>query len=121
MNKFDLEKAKAGAPVQTVSGHSVRILCFDAMDEIYPIIALMSDGIHEKICAYTIDGEYLVSDENANDLIMVSTKKTGWINVYMTGRKGERQSSIKVYESKEEALKYTSESCLDTIQIEWEE
>lgn len=125
MKEFDLEAAKAGAPVQTRGGYPVRIVAYDRLSNDYPIVALVKAGDEDELLLeYEINGKfykYSEGEDNSKDLVMVPAKKTGWINVYMTGKKGERQSSMKVYGSKEEALKYTSESCLDTVQIEWEE
>lgn len=123
MKEFNLELAKAGHPVQTRDGRPARIICFDRIDEYYPIIALIKNDEHkeEQCNSYTKDGKcYAYSSNNPDDLIMVSTKKEGWVNIY--------HSSIYVagvsnaYETKEDALKGKSEEgYINTIKIEWEE
>lgn len=55
MRNFDLEAAKAGAPVCTISGNPVRIICFDKKGTCSPIIGLIECGTVEKLNRY--DGE----------------------------------------------------------------
>lgn len=55
MRIFDLEAAKAGAPVCTISGNPVRIICFDKKGTCSPIIGLIECGTVEKLNRY--DGE----------------------------------------------------------------
>lgn len=55
MRTFDLEAAKAGAPVCTYAGNPVRIICFDKKGTCSPIIGLIECGIVEKLNRY--DGE----------------------------------------------------------------
>lgn len=55
MRVFDLEAAKAGAPVCTISGNPVRIICFDKKGTCSPIIGLIECGTVEKLNRY--DGE----------------------------------------------------------------
>jgi hypothetical protein len=80
MKKFDLEAAKAGAPVVTRSGKKARILCFDRESVEYPIVALINGldvlsftetGVHSFLNGYT-----------DNDLFMAPQKKEYWVNVY---------------------------------------
>lgn len=56
---FNLEEAKAGRPVCTRNGQEVRIICFNAKSENYPIVALVKEGYstQEYLCAYTNEGE----------------------------------------------------------------
>lgn len=42
MKTFDLEKAKAGAFVCTREGFRARIVCFDADNDRFPIVALLN-------------------------------------------------------------------------------
>lgn len=44
MKPFDLEKAKAGAPLCTREGFRARIICFDADNDRFPIVALIKDS-----------------------------------------------------------------------------
>lgn len=55
MRNFDLAAVKAGAPVCTISGNPVRIICFDKKGTCSPIIGLIECGTVEKLNRY--DGE----------------------------------------------------------------
>lgn len=120
MKEFNLDLAKAGHPVQTRSGKPARIICFDRIDNNYPIIALVkNDDIKEEMCnSYTKEGRrYTYRDDDPEDLFMISIKKEGWINIYNTKEVGF------IYNSKEEAIKNVNRSLKlkTTIKIEWEE
>lgn len=80
MKEFNLEEAKAGAPVCTRNNLKVRILCFDAKDR-FPIITLIEENGKEFIQAYPISGKFpgRCSDY---DLMIYSTKKSGYVNIY---------------------------------------
>lgn len=69
---FNLEHAKAGAPVQLQKGTPVRILCFDrAYQGQLPIIALANDGnVGEYIIERTSDGRYRGYNNPDYDLVM---------------------------------------------------
>lgn len=121
MKPFNLELAKAGRPVCTRDGHDARIICFDKKDKECHICALIDNGKTEYVYVYDNDGCVFGSDgQCVEDLMMKSTKKKeGWINIY-----GGlvRQTSMNVYDTKEEAFKNRcSIDYLDTIKIEWEE
>ena len=108
MKKFNLEEAKAGKPVCTRDGKKARILCFDYKSNQFKIVAAISlDENTEYIETFTIDGKRdKSSDISELDLVMVSEKKNGWINVYH-----DRDYNNKVfvtstpYSTKEEAIK----------------
>lgn len=55
------------------------------------------------------------------DLMMLSEKKEGWVNVYKED--DSYTTSEEIYESKEEAIKSNpyEEAYLTTVKIEWEE
>lgn len=124
MKPFDLEKAKEGAKVCTVKGEAVRIICFDAVNYQYPIVALIFTDEGEKPYSYTQDGIYwekaLTKDKN---LCMVGEKREGWINIYKCTNGENFIGSSIIYKTKEEALKYKASDKLfiDTAKIEWEE
>ena len=114
LKEFDLEVAKAGKPVCTRDGHKARIICFDAKSS-KPVIALItrkSDDYEEGYSFYE-DGRACGDKNNDYDLMMLSEKKEGWVNVYKDT----------VYDTKDEALIVRSESrgYIDTIKINWEE
>lgn len=48
MKKFNLEEAKAGKPVITRDGSEARIICFDMKNDLYPIVALIEDGLESE-------------------------------------------------------------------------
>ena len=60
---FDIEKAKAGAKVVTRGGHSARILCYDLKNDHYPIVACIDRNETEKVCIFTLNGNYLYGDK----------------------------------------------------------
>lgn len=58
MRVFDLEAAKAGAPVCTDLSEPVRILCFDRKSSQFPIIALIDKGDNsESFVTFTKEGK----------------------------------------------------------------
>lgn len=121
MKEFDLEKAKAGAKVCTRDGASVRIICFDRKGD-FPIVALLSYGQkNEEVYHYDVSGRtrYYIKNEGKN-LVMESTEKEGWINIYNIG---DKYRTSTVYSSKEIAERAVTEinKYVATIHIEWEE
>lgn len=57
MKPFDLRAAKAGAPVCTRDGEEVRIICFDRICTIFPIIGLRRNVDNEEyVVTFTTDG-----------------------------------------------------------------
>lgn len=125
MKPFDLEKAKAGAPVCTRNGLKVKILRFDVKNLNYQIAALVTDknGI-EYYENYTKDGRYYVAGyEDDMDLVMASIKHKGWVNVYPDDTKftiGYKTGS-NIFPTKEIAKQVSAPNCIATISIEWEE
>lgn len=117
LNPLSLEASKAGKPVCTRDGRKARIICFDAKGE-HPIIALVTDGVQESPYNYTKEGYYYTEDvETMADLMMLSEKKEGWVNVYKDGLLGAR-----VYKTRKEAYDIASPcDYVDTVKIEWEE
>ncbi len=85
MKPFDLEKAKAGAPVVTRGGVSARVICFDINDKSYPIAVAIGrcDG-GERIASFTLDGKYYAEEQaqHENDLVMATIKKTYYVGIY---------------------------------------
>lgn len=71
MKNFDLEAAKRGAAVCTRSGMEARIVCFDRIDSIYPIVGLCrnNDG-SEFVGSYTTNGCKFCSTADDRDLMM---------------------------------------------------
>lgn len=85
---FDIEKAKKGAKVTTVSGDDVRIICYDRyeiIEDIYlkrkrypqPIVALVYFPVTkmEEIISYTEDGKHHFDKSQSRlDLVIVDGK-----------------------------------------------
>lgn len=85
MKPFDLEKAKAGAPVCTREGFKARIVCFDVDNDKFPVVALIKDSINSNEYPVSLTKEGRFSDgevDSSNDLLMEGIKKEGWI-IYM--------------------------------------
>lgn len=123
---FDLEAAKAGKPVCTRDGRKVRILCYDLKGAEYPIVALVEahDYLDESISTYDRNGRFDHDRENKNDLMMLSWKKEGWVNVYKSYNVGKKIPCMaSIYPTKEEAKKSSvvGFDYVDTVKIEWEE
>lgn len=126
LKPFDLEAAKAGKPVCTRDGRKVRILCYDLKGAEYPIVALVEahDYLDESISTYDRNGRFDHDRENKNDLMMLSWKKEGWVNVYKSYNVGKKIPCMaSIYPTKEEAKKSSvvGFDYVDTVKIEWEE
>ncbi len=119
MKEFDLEAAKAGAPVCTGDGRKARIICFDVKDERYPIVALVEEDGEEILRSYTAKGS--IECEDADSLMMASTKHEGWINICKSY--GSYATDGYIYATEETAKRgcEAMEGYIDTIKIEWEE
>lgn len=129
MKEFDIEKAKAGAPVCTRDGRPVRIICWDFQeygqqeaDEKFPIIALVKEDKGERAYVYRESGKCKI---NKNDeLMMAPVKREGWINVYRPSNEGKYIVSGVAYETESEAKEAGLNkkiTYITTIKIEWEE
>ena len=119
LKSFSLEEAKAGKPVCTRDGRSVRIICFDAKCNL-PIIALITDaGGDESLARYNSNGRFTNLNESDCDLMMLPEKKEGWVNIDKGGSGKIAVSSP--YSTKEEAIHNDNETTIDTIKICWEE
>ena len=85
MKDFDLEAAKKGAAVCTRDGRAARIICFDRKAAKEPIVALVHNTIDEdssEFCVtYRENGRYFPKDESAKDLMMVTTKRSGYVKI----------------------------------------
>lgn len=125
MKPFDLEKAKAGAPLCTREGFRARIICFDADNDRFPIVALIKDSNSSNEYPVSLTKKGRFSDGEADskkDLLMVGEKKEGWINIYEASI--ERCIGV-VHKSKEEAMRMkVNEKDVTykaTVRVEWEE
>jgi len=120
LKPFDLEAAKAGKPVCTRDGRKARIICFDMNSfNNHIIVALITEkNGTESISSYTSEGKWKET-ETENDLMMLSEKKEGWVNIDKGGSGKIAVSSP--YSTKEEAIHNDNETTIDTIKICWEE
>lgn len=127
MREFDIEKAKAGAPVCTRDGRPVRIICWDYQeygqqeaDEKFPIIALVKEDKGEHAYAYRESGKCKI-DKN-NELVMAPVKHEGWVNVCRS-KYGIEVKTGWIYTDEDSARNSAlgDESYIDTAKIEWEE
>lgn len=125
MKNFDLEKAKAGAPVCTRDGRQVRIVCFDAIGDDFPIIALITvkrgsdKGYFEQGYWYNKDGKN-ISESPDDDLMMAGIKHEGYVLIYPAGP----QCIAHIYKTKEEAEEDAEREMIAysaIAHIEWEE
>ena len=125
MKQFNLEEylKNPSKKVVTRMGRSVRIICTDREDSIYPIIALIKDDKRESeiLVTYTKDGIPAEYNEASCTLFFAPEKKSAWINLY-------KMNSIispgpRVYDTKEEAESAAGDKSyyISTIKIEWEE
>jgi hypothetical protein len=70
MNKEDIEKVKAGHPVQTRTGLKARILCWDRKYPGFPVVVTYDHNGCELITAYTDELNYQLAGESPRDLIL---------------------------------------------------
>ena len=71
MKPFDLRAAKAGAPVCTRDGEEVRIICFDRICTIFPIVGLRRNVDNEEyVVTFTTDGRKFFTSKDGGDLMM---------------------------------------------------
>lgn len=123
MKPFNLEEAKKGHKVCTRLGLPARIICFDACNETFPIVALISSfsSVDEEIPAsYTAEGQFYSYRDSDFDLVLDVEKHEGWINLYHQDDGTMRLSYI-VYGSEQEAINNACPTRVATIKIEWEE
>lgn len=125
MKPFDLEKAKAGAPVCTREGFRARIVCFDANNNRFPIIALIKDSNSSNEYPVSLTKKGRFSDGEADsgkDLFMVGEKKEGWVNIYEAlmerciGTVHNTQKEAISMKVNEKDITY-----ITTVKVEWEE
>lgn len=120
MKPFNLEEAKAGKPVCTRDGRPARIVEFNMKDENFPIIAIVSCDVTEIVGTFTLQGSYYTDIKSPKDLMMVTNKREGWVNVY---KHPSKHLLGEIFNTKKEAKSKISgcDSCVDTVKIEWKE
>lgn len=129
MKPFNSEQAKAGAKVITRDGRPVRIVCYDA-EGYQSIVALIPrKGFGEVVAQYCSDGSCFVNGEQSkNDLMMASTKREGWVNLFRSSSCDTPRVGSVVYDCEADALGEAADDAtvfgtpvIATIRIEWEE
>ena len=72
MREFNLEEAKAGAPVCTREGNKVKILCFDRELTDYPIVGYFITSRYTEISCWKNNGRLSEwqHQEDDGDLMM---------------------------------------------------
>ena len=126
MEQFSLEKylANPSRKVVTRDGRNARIICTDRKDLNFPIIALIETrpGGGEVIYSYTKGGRHCTACADF-DLFFAPEKHEGWVNLYKWANKDCAYYLGSINNSKAEAenKRGTSDKCVATIKIEWEE
>lgn len=119
LKPFDLNAAKSGKPVYTRDGRKARIICFDAkFPQTGNIITLVEKENGEEVTLYHYDDGHC-SIGRGYDLMMLSEKKEGWVNIY---KSGECYNVGDFSFSKEEIEQHKNQNnYIATIKISWEE
>ena len=105
----------------TQTGKPARLICYDADDKDYPIVALVYINNREVAWHFANDGKCGVNEKE--NLMMAPYKYEGWINIYKLDT-GDREVCDTIYDTQHEAMlmgKVHKESYITTIKIEWEE
>lgn len=121
MRQFNLEEyvKNPTRPIVSRDGESARIICTDRNPD-YPIVALVGEAT--RVNCYTNKGRYFGDGViSSKDLFFASEKKEGWVNISHYDGIGSSNASRRIYDTKEEALKYKNKGYVDTVKIEWEE
>jgi hypothetical protein len=116
MKPFDLEAAKAGAPVVTRDGKKARIICFDLNNEDYVLVVAITPGNGvEEILLLKKDGlRFSAFNYTPYDLFMASVKKEGWLNIYLNEK-------VEMWPTKDLAGRNSDWDIVACVRVEWEE
>ena len=126
MKPFNLEQAKAGAPVCTRDGRPVRIVCYDLKGyKSYPILALIENTVGaESTMSDALNGHQSLDSETGIDLMMASVKREGWVNLYTYPGGVTATDQCTLYPSETEARSQILNDngvYVATVKIEWED
>lgn len=122
LKPFSLEAAKAGKPICTRDGRKARLIAVDLNNKTYPLAAVIeNNGEENEVHNYTSDGLATYGTLNDADLMIITEKKEGWVNVYKMGARLETGGNI--HKNQEEAVKHldSDKQYIATVKIEWEE
>lgn len=116
---FNLQAALEGAPVMTANGLKVvRIVHFPSATKNSRVVALLEHG---QVCTYHEHGNHCANITSDIDLVMATTTKTGWVNIYKCNTYNTNYTG-KIYSSYEEATAERDPyDYITTTKIEWEE
>lgn len=119
LKPFNLEKALAGDKVVTRGGQEVvKIVHFKDANIDERVIFQVEDVVY--LCSE--DGKYYTTGSGSQlDLIMATTKKQGWMNIYKTSTNSPVAYTSGVYETKQQAVADATFNVIDTVMVEWEE
>ena len=129
MKPFNLNEylANPSREIITEDGHPVRIICTDAKNYRYPIIALVEIDGKERVFKYTENGSYIVGVKHKYDLCFKPVIKKGWVNIFKPANQMPCILTSVIYNTKEDALNFIKANkcvhtdCIKTVCIEWEE
>lgn len=127
LKPFDLEAAKAGAPVIQATGFPARIVCYDFKHRNYSeprlIVAIEISDTHEEAFTYSKEGKAdPCCSKYAQDLFMAPVIKTKFVTVSRIGKKIVLGS--KLFDTQEDVDKYgkyLTEYRVGIAKVEWEE
>ena len=118
LKPFNIEEAKAGKPVCTRDGRPARIICFNRTGK-FPVVALVEAKDRDDIYSYLNSGKDNESVEKEYDLMMLSEKEEGFINIYRNDNMFS--CSPTSYKTRGEAFNgRKQQSYLCTVKVEWE-
>lgn len=71
--------------------------------------------------SYTMNGEFTDGIESDNDLMMLSEKKEGWVNIVKEALSDDRVVLGRIFDSYEDAFRSGKENerYIATVKIEW--
>ena len=128
MKQFSLEEylANPSKKVVTRDGRSVRIICTDFNNPIYPVIGEIKGA--EWPTSFTASGRQDAVCESPIDLFFASKRHEGWVNIYKAGVQREtigylqtRYAGSSIWPTEEAAKTAADPDPVATIKIEWEE
>lgn len=123
MKQFNLEEylKNPKKKVVTRDGRSVRIICTDFDNPIYPVIGEIKGATLPM--SFTASGRHYTGAESPIDLCFSSEKYEGWLNVYRHTDTGEVTFGAILHTSREKAEKIGKADgyYAATAKIEWEE
>ena len=118
MKQFSIEEYLANSSRQVVTrdGQSVRIICTDFNNPIYPVIGEIKGA--KWPTSFTASGRQGAVGESPIDRFCASKRHEGWVNIYPGPFTG-----VVVYKTEEDAKHCANANAkvIATIKIEWEE